>query len=101
MPTSRPDRARVDASVVRGGRQRRLRSDDQLLRPRLGVRHGSLGPRYLSGPVGLVLQHAALSLWQDGLLARVTNYPDLEEEGRAAAEQLAASTRERCSQGRA
>jgi len=47
-----------------------------------------------------VLQHAAVSLWQDGLLARVTNYPDLEE-GRAAAEQLAASMRERCSQGRA
>jgi len=47
-----------------------------------------------------VLQHAAVSLWQDGLLARVTNCPDLEE-GRAAAEQLAASMRERCSRGRA
>jgi ketosteroid isomerase-like protein len=46
----------------------------------------------------LVLRHGAVSLWQDGLIARVTNYSDLEE-GRAAAEELAASMRERSSEG--
>jgi ketosteroid isomerase-like protein len=44
----------------------------------------------------LVLRHTAVSVWEDGLIASVTNYSDLAE-GRAAAEQLAASMRERSS----
>jgi ketosteroid isomerase-like protein len=46
----------------------------------------------------LVIRHAAVSVWERGLIARVTNYADLEV-GRSVAEQLAASRRERSEQG--
>ena len=38
------------------------------------------------------LQHAAVSVWEEGIITRVVNYPDIEA-ARAIAEQLAASRR--------